>query len=376
MNLDYEPLLYVAPGQSTDMLYFGRFWAPDAFLAFGCKGEKIACLNALERERGKKESQFDVVLALEDILPQNKMLTIWDRYAQLIQTLQKEYKINGFYVPEEFPFALGLALNKLGVSLMVQQAPFFKEQMLKTSDEIDLLIAANQIAIKAFESVKHILTKAEIGHENVLYFEEKPLTSEYLQGIIETTCLSFGAQAECIVAGGIQACDPHAIGTGPLHAHEFIIIDIFPRLKKSGYYGDMTRTFLKGHPSDEQMRLIQAVKNAQDKAITLLKPGEKACNVHQAVIDVFNHLNYKTTIQPGKTEGFIHSTGHGVGLGLHEPIRISAASETILEAGMVITIEPGLYYQEIGGVRIEDVYLITPTGAQCLSNFSYDWHII
>ncbi|HQU08821.1 MAG TPA: M24 family metallopeptidase, partial [Opitutales bacterium] len=133
-------------------------------------------------------------------------------------------------------------------------------------------------------------------------------------------------------------------------------------------------TFLKGKASELQQSLVHAVGLAQKNAIRVAKAGMDAGVVHEAAADTFNSLGYSTGVKGGIPHGFIHSTGHGVGLGLHEPIRVAPAGGKLI-AGNVVTIEPGLYYPGLGGVRIEDVVAITQTGTQRLSNYHYAWQI-
>jgi Xaa-Pro aminopeptidase len=177
-----------------------------------------------------------------------------------------------------------------------------------------------------------------------------------------------------IVAGGRQACDPHEVGYGPLRPNELIIIDVFPRMQKTGYHGDMTRTFLKGKANPAQRSLVKAVRDAQTAAMDSVKAGVKGDAVHAAANAVFEAEGFVTERRKSGFVGFIHSTGHGLGLEVHEAPRVSKDAPK-LKAGHVITIEPGLYYPEIGGCRIEDVVRVTKDGYEKLSNMHYRWEI-
>jgi len=172
---------------------------------------------------------------------------------------------------------------------------------------------------------------------------------------------------EIIVAGGDQGADPHERGHGPLRAGETIILDIFPRHKQSGYWGDLTRTVIKGKPAAAQRKLYQAVKQAQEGALQQVRAGVTGAEIHDGVCRTFEALGFKTGERNGIHQGFIHSTGHGVGLEIHEAPSISPAGGP-LEAGQVITIEPGLYYPGLGAVRIEDTGVVTETGIQLLAS--------
>ena len=169
-----------------------------------------------------------------------------------------------------------------------------------------------------------------------------------------------------IVAGGRQAADPHEAGRGPLRAGEWIVADVFPRMLATGYWGDMTRTFLHGRPTAAQRRMYEAVAEAQRLALSLVRPGAKGKDVHRAVTDFFARRGWKTGTGPdGRAHGFFHGLGHGVGLEIHEEPRLSPSGGE-LAPGMVVSVEPGLYYPEIGGVRIEDLVVVTETGCSVL----------
>jgi Xaa-Pro aminopeptidase len=178
-----------------------------------------------------------------------------------------------------------------------------------------------------------------------------------------------------IAAGGDQACDPHERGTGPLRPHELIIVDIFPRVTATGYHGDMTRTFLRGHASEAQRALVAAVRDAQLAALGKVRTGANGRDVHQACVDIFTSRGYRTKRTPRGSVGFFHGTGHGLGLDIHEPPRMSGAVDYALKKGSVVTVEPGLYYPGLGGCRIEDVVQVTDAKPRMLSAYPYDWEL-
>lgn len=167
-----------------------------------------------------------------------------------------------------------------------------------------------------------------------------------------------------IVSCGKQATQPHNEGTGPLLPNQTIIVDIFPRSNKNGYFGDMTRTFVKGKASTEIKKMYLAVEKTQNKILESIKIGDRCSDVHQIAVDNFKKLGPKTT----KNEGFIHGTGHSLGLNIHELPRLNAVSKSTIEPGMVFTVEPGLYYEKIGGVRIEDIVAFLPNGEKKILN--------
>ncbi len=197
-----------------------------------------------------------------------------------------------------------------------------------------------------------------------------PLTSEAVKEEIEVTLLRHGcALDETIVACGADAADPHDRGSGPLSADEPIIVDIFPRDKSTKYHADMTRTFLRGDPSDEIREWYDLTERAKAAAFDALEPGATGTDVHDAVCAVYEDAGEPTLRSDERTEtGFIHSTGHGVGLDVHELPRLSPNGGE-LRPGHVVTIEPGLYDPAVGGVRIEDIAVVTEDGYENFTDY-------
>jgi Xaa-Pro aminopeptidase len=371
-----SPLLYADTRSSEDQLYFGRFPCPDPFISFGLGRRKVAVLNALEFGRGVKSSRFDEVLALEEW--QEKTRERFNRrdigVAEVIATLAESFGIDAFKVPHDFPAGLALKLLELGVTLEVVEGLFFPEREFKSEEEASYIAEGNAASARGIAAAERVLRQSKIQGRRLVY-QGKTLTSEILRHAIDVACLEAGAIAtDTIAAGGDQACDPHERGSGPLRPDELIIVDVFPRVAKHGYHGDMTRTFLKGKASDAQRQLVAAVAEAQRAALGAVKAGVTGKFVHQQVLDVFARLGYQTTRGPQGSSGFFHGTGHGLGLAVHEPPRMNPTGPK-LRKGQVVTVEPGLYYPGLGGARIEDVVLVTATEPIMLSNFHYKWEI-
>ena len=203
-----------------------------------------------------------------------------------------------------------------------------------------------------------------------LRLDGDPLTAERVKRAIEIELLAHDcALDETIVACGADAADPHDRGSGPLAADEAIVVDIFPRSKATGYYADMTRTFCVGDPGETIERWYGLTYKAQRAALDTIEAGVSGSDVHDAVCDVYEDAGLPTLRADETTEtGFIHTTGHGVGLDIHEHPRLSE-EETELEAGNVVTVEPGLYDPEVGGVRIEDLVVVTEDGHENLTEY-------
>jgi Xaa-Pro aminopeptidase len=371
-----SPLLYADSERDANQLYFTGLSVPDPFLAFGVGRKKFGVFNALEFARAKKESALDVVLSMEEwreraqkLFPQSRVGT-----AEIVATLARHYGVGRFYVPDDFPAKLAFDLIDLGLAVGFAEGSFFPQRDLKKPAELEAIREGNRCSALGFTAVERILRATTIKGGRLL-FERRPLTSERLKFAIEVACLEAGAVSNnTIVAGGDQACDPHCRGTGPLRPNDLIIVDIFPRVTATGFHGDMTRTYIKGHASDEQRRLVATVHAGQKLGLGSIRAGLNGRRVHESIVALFEKEGYKTTRDEHGSQGFFHGTGHGLGLAVHEAPRVSA-SDAILKKGHVVTVEPGLYYPGLGGCRIEDVVHVTATGCELLSKHPYRWEI-
>ena len=324
------PLLYADTERSADALYFGRVAVPDPFVAFGLRGKKYAVVGALEFGRVRRTSQFDVVLPLEKYLQRAREL--WPQRkpgaAEVIFLLAKDFKQSRFTVPDDFPAGVFDKLFELGLDLTVAEGALFPERELKTPVEAAAIREGNRCSALGFAAAERILCASRVRGRNLVY-RSKIVTSESVRFAIEVACLEAGAvAAHTIVAGGDQGCDPHERGSGPLRPHELIVVDIFPRLSASGYFGDMTRTFLRGRASDAQRALVAAVRAAQLTALKTIRAGVNGREVHGKVVEVFTARGYETKHTASGSVGFFHGTGHGLGLAVHEPPRMSGAAWT------------------------------------------------
>jgi len=363
-------LIIAASEHCPDLLYATGFFAPDPFLFLEKNGKRTLLLNDLEIDRGRSQARVDEVIAESEI---SKRLPKPTLFTEIVFRFLKDQKVRKALVPASFPLGLAHEFTKAGIQLIPQSGLFWKEREFKTDTELKLMRRALLITETGLARAMEVLRASEIGRRNRLSWAGKTLTSEILRAEIDSAILHVGGQpAHTIVAGGNQACDPHERGHGPLHAHSLIILDIFPRDALTGYFGDMTRTVLRGKATDTQRRLWETVRKAQELALKEMKPGTDGGKLHDAVKDYFTLSGYPTELRDGRQTGFFHGTGHGLGLEIHEEPRFS---KTIFRPGQVITVEPGLYYPGIGGVRIEDVVTLTKTGIRMLSKFPKELEI-
>lgn len=375
-------ILLYADSSDPEMLYFSRFNAGDAYFGFTDGRRKIGLASVLEYGRMVKESAFDEVLLLPEVqqaaakrfrLPEGQLAGNRD----VVRHLAKVYKIGDFLVGERFPAGLALQLRDAGVKL--EAAPprgLFPSRVQKTAQEVEAIRQGNLGSAAGFRAVAKALKDSKVGAGGKLFLGGKVLTAERLRELIQIAALGQGGIAlHTIVAPGDQACDCHDEGTGPIRAGELIVVDIFPRRPSDGYWGDMTRTFLKGKASDEQRRMVKAVRKAEQLAIGMIKPGVTGGAVHRAVEAHFEKEGYEAVKDSKQPEGFFHGLGHGLGLEVHEEPFMRPTAEWRFKKGMCVTVEPGLYYRGLGGCRWEDVVHVVPGGNELISKAPYTWEI-
>ena len=357
-------LIYAASPRSADMLYATGFHAPDSFLFLSHRGKKTIVLNDLEIDRGRREAEVDEVLSAPDLGREfSSQLP-----AIIAAGLLRRRKINRVEVPADFPLGFARVLESVGIEVVPVEGHFWPERETKSKGELENIRKALRITAVGLLRAVEVLRSSKIARRGALKWGGKTLTSEMVRAECDSAILRAGGIPDgTIVAGGRQACDPHERGHGPLRAHELIILDVFPRDARTGFFGDLTRTVVRGRASDAQRDLWNAVCAAQKLAIRSIKPRVKGSAVHKAVQEFFVAHGYRTEKKRGRWTGFFHGTGHGLGLDLHEEPRISA---TVFRPGQVFTVEPGLYFPGIGGARHEDVVAVDRTGCRLLSRLA------
>jgi Xaa-Pro aminopeptidase len=359
-------LIYAASETDADLLYASGFFAPDPFVWIQVGKVSHALLSDLELDRARSEGAADHVHALRDFL-EKKAPPGLVSVSTAIASFLKKQRIAKVIVPGHFPGALACHLEHRGVRVEFAEGTFFPERKTKRAEEIQRLKEAQRLAEVGVARAVEILSASEIKGKGPLRWGGHPLTSERMQGEINAAiALRGGTASHTIVAGGVQACDPHGRGTGPLYPHQLIIVDVFPRVNATGYWGDITRTFVRGTPTELMQRLYEAVREVQAWAVRSVRAGADGDQLQKQALQKFAEKGWPTRIEKGRHVGFFHGLGHGLGLEIHESPRFA---EGTLQAGTVITVEPGLYYPEVGGVRIEDVVAVTSTGSTKLTRF-------
>jgi len=368
---------YVIDADATeaDQYYLAGFGAPDPFVTCYTPDGIHLLVSGLEYGRATAESSADTVSRNADYEFRANVaeLGALEGRVRTIAAFLDDHGVEHALVPDRFPTATADGLREQGVDVTADlEETVTTIRARKTEEEVEHLKSAQRANEVAMDRAADLIGGAEIVEEGagvdavggpVLHHEGEPLTSEFVTTEIEIALLREGcALDETIVAGGADGADPHDRGSGPLPAHEPIVVDIFPRDKETKFHADMTRTFVRGEPSEEVRRRHEVTLDAQQAAFDAIEPGATGEDVHNAVCDVYEAEGYETLRSDDTTEtGFIHGTGHGLGLEVHELPRL-APDGAELEPGHVVTVEPGVYDPAVGGMRIEDVVVVTEDG--------------
>ena len=361
-----------ADGEEADQRYLSGFDAPDPYLTLYTPESLRLLVSELEYGRASEGSDADDVARLSDYDYAGKRAESGARAARRAVAAEflADAGVGSVAVPGRFPLDTADGLRERGVTVEPDEQGIVTEiRAVKTDEEVEHVRAAQRANEAAMARAEELIAGAEVV-DGVLHHEDEPLTAEAVKGAIEVELLRHGCGLDdTIVAGGAQGADPHDRGSGPLPAHEPIVVDVFPRSKETRYHADMTRTFVRGEPTEELRRRYADTHAAFEAALEVIEAGVSGAAVHDAVCDVYEERGYDTLrSDPSTSTGFIHGTGHGIGLEVHELPRLSPEGEE-LEAGNVVTVEPGLYDTDVGGIRIEDFVLVTEDGYENLVEY-------
>ena len=353
-----------ASSRDADMRYLTQFVTSDPFVFFKKVNKAgVIIVSQMETGRASRESTASIITrtqaGLLDILKTEK--DPWKATAKMIAG-QVGKKV---LVPPNFPVALAHALGEF-CTVAVDSGTVASIRETKSRDEIKAMKHVQKITETAMGVAVSLIRSSTIK-KGILHSDGKPLTSEMIKFSMHSLLLEHGCTAvDSIVSCGEDTAVPHMTGTGPLKADEPIVIDLFPCEEKTGYYADMTRTVVKGEPSNEIRDMYTALREAKQLGISQVLAGASGSDIYQSVVDFFKDHGYESD-----TRGFIHNLGHGVGLQVHELPTVGPAGKE-LKAGSVITVEPGLYYPGIGGVRLEDIGEVTKKGFNNFTKFPED----
>lgn len=362
-------ILIIAASETDSNLYYAtHFLAPDPFIFLQVDGRKTLLMSDLELDRAKAEARVDEVLALSAYEAKARQRWAAPHLIDTLDLILDEYGVRELLVPAGFGLEHADRLREKGYHVTWRPDPFFEARLIKSEEEIAFIEATQRATERAVGRALDVLRASEIRGE-ALYWEGEVLTAEALRRVIHLALLEDDCLGQhTIVAPGVQGCDPHNRGSGPIRPHESLVLDVFPRSNRTRYFADMTRTVVRGKASDALRRMHEAVLAAQLRGIELIADGVAGDAVHREVQAVLERAGFETGMVGGRMQGFFHGTGHGVGLDIHEPPRIGRAQAT-LRAGQVVTVEPGLYYPRWGAIRIEDLVVVEAGGCRNLSRF-------
>ncbi len=374
--------LYSESFKQANMYYLTEFLAPDPFVLLKkVDGEPILAINSMEHSRAQKESTIRDVRSYND----------YDYFGTLKAASNPDFGLLKFiagiakkelgagttiFVPPEFPTIFADALRTEGLTITSAFNVIEKARETKEAKEIEHIKSVQAVVEKVTEQAINMIGNADVDGQDTLLVRENgkkvPLTVRRLKVFLGHSFFDYSCviDEEIIVACGPKGADPHYFGNPEdvLKANQPIILDIYPRSVRRRYCTDMTRTVVKGRASPEVKSMFAAVLEAKNASIDTLKAGASGSEAYHVCCDILEKAGYATT-RGGRTtgKGFTHSLGHGIGLQVHEGPRLSELHVAPLREHSVVTVEPGLYDPQIGGVRIEDIVEITKSSCTNLT---------
>ncbi|MGV3484212.1 MAG: M24 family metallopeptidase [Planctomycetaceae bacterium] len=349
---------------------------PAAWFQIG--NDRIALVRDIERERVASRALADRVICPMEYAPSDGLDA--DREtatAQALAVALASYGATQARVDRSFPMIYVHALMQAGLSVRYDAELGVRDRRVKTEEEIQCLANAQSVTESVMEELCGMIARSRAASDGVLHDNNFPLTSERVRVIAAESFLhrGFSMPHGAIVATTPVVADCHHAGEGPLRTEQPIVIDLFPRDEASRYWGDCTRTVVHGHPSDQVVKMHEAVCDAKRAAIAKLVVGQTAADVHRAATDRLLAHGFPLSRGATTDEASIqHGTGHGIGLEVHEPILLDDGGGELLE-GEVFTVEPGLYGRRAGGVRVEDMLVVSAGTARNLNRLpeGLDW---
>jgi Xaa-Pro aminopeptidase len=374
-----DVLMYADTYRSPELRHEVPIGIPDTFLYAEQDGVKHIAIGAMEIPRLSELGLFELHPLEEygyDELTRSGGLSLTEIRQEVSVRAVKGLGITSAIVPESFPLWLADRLRAEGVELTVDRVFFEDRRRVKTDAELAGIRRAQRAAEAGMDAARDLLRRATENGSG-LEVDGEPLTVERVKSAMAQAFAAHGTTADdFIVAPGPQGAVGHDMGSGPISAGVPIVIDIWPRDNESFMFCDMTRTFVVGDVPKDVQKWHALSKEALDRAISEIKDGASGRAIFDGTCEIFEGAGEPTqrTKESAKPlwNGFFHGLGHGVGLEVHEEPGMGLASKDLLRAGDVVTVEPGCYRQGYGGVRLEDLVLVTKNGAENLTQYPYD----
>jgi len=366
-------LLYSDSYRDANMYYLTKFLAPDPFIFLKrVDADPIIVVSQMEYPRAQKQSIVKAVKSYSDYNYLEAVKTAKDPQLGAMKFIAKvaEKELGTgtrICVPPNFPVIAADVLREEGLTINPMFGVVEKARETKDSHEVEEIKAVQAVNEEVTSEAIEVIANSDVGSNKTLHFNGEPLTvgkikSFFGRKLLENGCLP---EEDIIVACGTKASDPHYVGEleDKLKADQPIILDSYPRSIQKRYWTDMTRTVVKGRASDKLEKMFDAVSEAKNASFDAIQAGALGSHVYDVCCDVLEKAGYDTT-RGGKkiTKGMTHSLGHGVGLQIHESPRMSEVYTSPLKAHSIVTVEPGLYDPQIGGVRLEDIIEVTKSG--------------
>lgn len=374
MSGERAVLLFGETYHHPNILYRTGFLAPDPVIVIDRGGDATTLwASALEEGRARKEAHVGEVRSTIELDIGEKVRQAGseqDAWGLVVAEVCRRHGLEAVDVDSDFPAILADQLRANDVDVRARADLYRRQRRIKTEEEVTWIARVEDTGMRGVQAAVDVIAAAEIK-DGLLHRDGRPLSGRDLAYAVEETLLARGCGTEeSICCGGPESADPHRASSDVLRAGLPIVLDIFPYDKTTRYWGDMTRTVVRGTPPPEVERMWEAVLEAQQAGLDAVRPGVNGRDVHFACCDVFKAHGYASLAKPYRdiesSARFIHGTGHGLGLEIHEYPRIADVDVT-LEVGDVITVEPGLYDPQFGGVRIEDLVVVTDDGCRNLT---------
>jgi Xaa-Pro aminopeptidase len=373
-----DVLIHGDTSRSAELRHEIPLLVPDPFLYLERDGRRFVVLSSLEAGR-VRDAVADAEVLTPERFGQDELLaggmSFEDVELEVARRACRELGLTTVSVPPEFPLATADALRAGGIEVTVDRDLFVQRRRVKSAVELEGIRRAQRACEAALDVSRELLRRA-VAANGTLVVAGEPLTCERLKREIEDVFADHGVAGEdFIVSHGSQTAIGHELGHGTIAPNEPIVFDLFPRDRETGCYSDMTRTYVVGEPSDEIREYHRLTLEALERSLAGTRPGVNGAALMRETCDFFHEHGYPTQLhkQPGQVleDGFFHGLGHGVGLEVHERPWLSRAGDDLV-AGDVITLEPGLYRKGFGGVRLEDIVLVTEDGCENLARYPYD----
>ena len=369
------------PAKNLALYHQIRFLAgdPAALIHIPGNGNNLL-IRDIEAARAKAHARADHVHIPDDFAPPSGLSG--DREtatAQATAEFIRRAGISSIRVDRSLPMSTVHELNLAGITLKYDPDLGVLDRRVKDAQEIAHLREAQLVTEAAIEMACTTIARATAGKDGILQHEGADLTSERVHAMLDAFLLARGyANDISIVASGPTGADCHNRGEGPIRTGESVIIDVFPRNKTTLYNGDCTRCVVHADIPEEIARMHAVVLEAKAAATAATRAGSSGDAVHAATTKVITAHGYEMGLpiesDPPSRCAMVHGTGHGIGIDVHEPPLLDVGGPELL-AGDALTIEPGLYQPNLGGIRIEDMVIVTESGCDNLNTLhtGLDW---